>query len=69
MSIITNIMNSLSEADKAKLGKTGTKVNTDGAHLLTITEAYEIASEGGKYPRFVLKMEDGEGKSIDWTGF
>ena len=69
MSIISNIMNSMSEADKAKLGKTGTKVNTDGAHLLTITEAYEIASEGGKYPRFVLKMEDGEGKSIDWTGF
>lgn len=69
MSIITNIMSSLSEADKAKLGKTGTKVNTDGAHLLTITEAYEIASEGGKYPRFVLKMEDGEGKEIDWTGF
>ena len=62
-------MNSLSAEDKAKLGRVGTKVNTDGAHLVTITEAYEIASEGGAYPRFVLKMEDSEGKSLDWTGF
>lgn len=69
MSIIANIMGNMSEADKSRLGRTGTKVNTDGAHLLTITEAYEIASEGGKYPRFVLKMEDAEGKGIDWTGF
>lgn len=69
MSIITNIVNSLSDADKAKLGKTGTKVNTDGDHLLTITEAYEIVSEGGKFPRFVLTAEDSEGKTINWTGF
>jgi len=69
MSIIANIMGSMSQADKDRLGKGGTKINTDGAHKLTITEAYEIVSEGGKYPRFVLKMEDGEGKGIDWTGF
>jgi hypothetical protein len=69
MSIISNIMNSMSEDDKAKLGRVGSKVNTDGAHKLKITEAYEITSEGGKYPRFVLKMEDAEGKSLDWTGF
>jgi len=69
MSIISNILNSLSADDQAKLGRSGTKVNTDGAHALTITEAYEIASEGGKYPRFVLKMEDAEGKTLDWTGF
>ena len=69
MSIINNIMGSMSEADKAKLGKTGTKVNTDGDHLLTITEAYEIVSEGGKFPRFVLTAEDSEGKTINWTGF
>ena len=62
-------MGSMSEADKAKLGKTGTKVNTDGDHLLTITEAYEIVSEGGKFPRFVLTAEDSEGKTINWTGF
>jgi len=69
MSIISNILNTLSVEDQAKLGRSGTKVNTDGAHVLTITEAYEIASEGGAYPRFVLKMEDSEGKSVDWTGF
>ena len=69
MSIINNIMGSMSEADKAKLGKTGTKVNTDCDHLLTITEAYEIVSEGGKFPRFVLTAEDSEGKTINWTGF
>lgn len=69
MSIIMATMNSMSEEDKAKLGKTGTKINTDGAHKLTIKEAYEIASEDGKYPRFVLKCEDSEGKSIEWTGF
>jgi hypothetical protein len=68
-SIISGIMNSMSADDKAKLGRSGTKINTDGAHKLTIMEAYEITSEGGKYPRFVLKMEDGEGKSVDWTGF
>lgn len=69
MSIIANIMGSMSEADKSKLGKGSSKISTDGSHLLTITEAYEIVSEGGKFPRFVLKMEDAEGKSIDWTGF
>jgi len=69
MSIISGIMNSMSKEDLSKLGKSGSKINTDGAHLLTITEAYEIVSEGGKYPRFVLKMEDGEGKTLDWTGF
>lgn len=69
MSIIANIMNSMSEEDKAKLGKVGTKVSTDGAHKLTIKEAYEIMSEGNKYPRFVLKCEDEEGKTIEWTGF
>ena len=62
-------MGSMSAEDKAKLGRVGTKVNTDGAHSLTIVEAYEIASEGGAYPRFVLKMEDQEGKTLDWTGF
>ena len=69
MSIIANIMGNMSQADKDKLGKGSSRIGTDGSHLLTITEAYEITSEGGKFPRFVLKMEDGEGKSIDWTGF
>lgn len=69
MSIITNIMNSLSAEDKAKLGRVGTKVNTDGDHLLSIVEAYEIVSEGGAYPRFVLKCADTEGKTIEWSGF
>lgn len=69
MSIITSIMNNLSAEDKEKLGRVGTKINTDGEHLLTIVEAYEIASEGGVYPRFTLKCEDGEGKTIDWSGF
>ena len=68
-SIIANMLQNMSEEDKSKLGKTGVKVNSDGEHLLTIKEAYEITSEGGKYPRFVLKLEDAEGKTIDWTGF
>ena len=69
MSIIANILTNMSAEDKAKLGKSGVKVNSDGEHKLTIKEAYEIASENGTYPRFVLKMEDAEGKTIDWTGF
>lgn len=69
MSIIANILNNMSADDKAKLGKTGVKVNSDGEHKLTIKEAYEITSEGGAYPRFVLKLEDTEGKTIEWTGF
>lgn len=69
MSIIANILNNMSVEDKAKLGKSGVKVNSDGEHKLTIKEAYEITSEGGAHPRFVLKMEDIEGKTIEWTGF
>lgn len=69
MSIIANILNNMSVEDKAKLGKSGVKVNSDGEHKLTIKEAYEITSEGGTHPRFVLKMEDIEGKTIEWTGF
>lgn len=69
MSIIANILNNMSVEDKAKLGKSGVKVNSDGEHKLTIKEAYEITSEGGTHPRFVLKMEDVEGKTIEWTGF
>lgn len=54
----------MSEKDKEKLGRVGTKINTDGAHLLTIVEAYEIDNQ-----RFYLKCEDSEGKTVDWTGF
>ena len=57
-------MNNMSEEDKAKLGRSGTKINTDGAHLVKIVEAYEIDNQ-----RFYLKVEDSEGKSADWTGF
>ena len=64
MSVITNIVNNMSEKDKEKLGRVGTKINTDGAHLLTIVEAYEIDNQ-----RFYLKCEDSEGKTVDWTGF
>lgn len=64
MSIILNVMNNMSEADKARLGRTGTKINTDGAHLVTITEAYEIDNQ-----RFSLTVEDSEGKTANWTGF
>lgn len=69
MSIIGNILNNMSEADREKLGKLSTKINTDGDHKLTIVEAYEITSEGGKHPRFYLKCEDGEGKTIDTSLF
>ena len=64
MSIILNTLGNMSEQDKAKLGRTGTKINTDGSHLVTIVEAYEIDNQ-----RFYLKVEDAEGKTADWTGF
>ena len=64
MSIILNVMNNMSDEDKAKLGRTGTKINTDGSHLVTITEAYEIDNQ-----RFCLTVEDAEGKTANWTGF
>jgi len=64
MSIILNTLGNMSEEDKAKLGRTGTKINTDGSHLVTIVEAYEIDNQ-----RFYLKVEDAEGKTADWTGF
>ena len=64
MSVITSIVNNMSEKDKEKLGRVGTKINIDGAHLLTIVEAYEIDNQ-----RFYLKCEDSEGKTVDWTGF
>lgn len=59
-----NTINNMSEKDKEKLGKVGTKINLDGAHALTIVEAYEIDNQ-----RFYLKCEDSEGKTVDWTGF
>ena len=64
MSIILNMMNNMSDEDKAKLGRVGTKINTDGSHLVTITEAYEIDNQ-----RFCLTVEDAEGKTANWTGF
>ena len=64
MSVITSIVNNMSEKDKEKLGRVGTKINLDGAHLLTIIDAYEIDNQ-----RFYLKCEDSEGKTVDWTGF
>jgi len=64
MSIIMNAIGNMSEEDRAKIGRVGTKINTDGDHLLTIVEAYEIDNQ-----RFYLKCEDSEGKTVDWTGF
>lgn len=64
MSLITNIINNMSAKDKEKLGRVGTKINLDGAHALTIVDAYEIDNQ-----RFYLKCEDSEGKTVDWTGF
>lgn len=64
MSIIMNTISNMSEKDKEKLGKVGTKINFDGEHLLTIVEAYEIDNQ-----RFYLQCEDSEGKTVDWTGF
>lgn len=71
MSIIANILNNMSADDKAKLGKSGVKVNSDGEHKLTIKGAYEVTwtSEKGTFPTFVLKMEDAEGKTIEWSEF
>jgi len=59
-----NAINNMSEKDREKLGKVGTKINLDGEHALTIVEAYEIDNQ-----RFYLKCEDSEGKTVDWTGF
>lgn len=59
-----NAINNMSDKDKEKLGKVGTKINVDGDHLLTIVEAYEIDNQ-----RFYLKAENLEGKTVEWTGF
>ena len=69
MSIILNTVSNMSEADKEKLGKVGTKLNTDGEHLLTIVDAYEITwqSPKGTFPTFVLKCENAEGKTVEWS--
>ena len=67
MSIVNNMMAGMSEEDKNKLGKSGTKINSDGQHLVKIIEAYEIG--GTEMPRFYIKMEDSEGKTIDETLF
>ena len=69
MSIIVNAIQNMSEADKEKLGKVGTKLNTDGEHLLTIVDAYEVTWESPKgiFPSFVLKCENAEGKTVEWS--
>lgn len=69
MSIILSTVSNMSEADKEKLGKVGTKLNTDGDHLLTIVDAYEITwqSPKGTFPTFVVKCENAEGKTVEWS--
>lgn len=69
MSIIVNAIQNMSEADKEKLGKVGTKLNVDGEHLLTIVDAYEVTwkSDKGEFPSFVLKCENAEGKTVEWS--
>ena len=69
MSIIVNAVANMSEADKEKLGKVGTKLSTDGDHLLTIVDAYEITwqSPKGTFPTFVVKCENAEGKTVEWS--
>ena len=69
MSIIVNAVANMSEADNERLGKAGTKLNLDGEHLLTIVDAYEITweSDKGSFPSFVLKCENAEGKTVEWS--
>lgn len=69
MSIILNTVQNMSEKDKEKLGKVGTKLNVDGEHLLTIVDAYEVTWESAKgtFPSFVLKCENAEGKTVEWS--
>jgi hypothetical protein len=62
-SFVNVVLGNLGEREKDRLGKGGTKINEDGEHLLTITNAFEIEN------RFVLEAEDELGKKIDATLF
>jgi hypothetical protein len=63
MAFLKNAFNAMSEDQKKKLGVSGTKINTDGAHKVTIVEAFEIEN------RFVMTFEDEVGKKADATWF
>ena len=41
-SFINVVLSNLGEREKGRLGKGGIKINEDGEHLLTITNAFEI---------------------------
>ena len=64
---LANIMSNLSEQDKAKLGTGGgTKINSAGSHLVTISEFF-VGEYDGK-PNVSIKFESADGKSVEWTG-
>lgn len=66
-SFILKTHSNLSESEKNKLGTVGTKVNQDGAHLVSIISAYE--GEYDNQPNFNITFEDGAGKTVEWTGY
>jgi hypothetical protein len=63
MAFLKSAFNAMSDDQKKKLGVSGTKINTDGEHLVTIVEAFEIEN------RFVMTFEDESGKKADVTWF
>ena len=67
MSFINRTMANMSDTEKNKLGTVGTKINTDGSHLVTIVSAYEGAYEGK--PNFNVTFEDVNGKQVEWTAY
>ena len=62
MGFIKTVMGNMSETEKEKLGKSATKINTDGEHLVTIEDAFEIENN-----RFIVKFKDEVGKTADHT--
>jgi len=66
MNFLANTMNNMSTEDKAKLGRTGSKLSADGSHLVSIKEFF-IGNYDGS-PNVQIKFEAADGKSVEWVG-
>ena len=66
-SFLNNLLNNLSDTEKNKLGKSGSKINMAGSHAVSVVSAFEGSYEGK--PNFSVTFETADGRNVEWTGY
>ena len=59
-------MGNMNNEEKAKLGKTGSKISSDGSHKVVITGCYQGEYDGK--PNIAITFNE-DGRDCDWTGY